>query len=286
MRITSHATGLQDVLTPGDPQALTRHALGPVVADLAERRPPHPLREAPTDVPSRPRSIDCEALKRFAERRIAERKQEQERLWNKALSLPGVPVEKRPLAGYLLLRHVDGRPVEGEDLARLDLANETLLETRRGLRLGRGNVDMDIRRTEHESTRRVHIARSLSGVWSSGPERHPRIALAATALFVQAGNCGDHASVALSLHAGKLRPGETANLVKPVGVDHEFVEIRTAEGRDHDVVLDAWDDGPAIMASDGRFSSGPPEPVLFRHGSDAGAAVATDLYQRLDDLIE
>ncbi|MFE8646856.1 hypothetical protein ACFX58_17400 [Sphingomonas sp. NCPPB 2930] len=287
MRITTHATGLQDLLAPHDPQTLARPALGPVAVEaLAGRAPPLPRQAAPAGAPPRPRPVDDEALKRLAERRIAERRQDIERLRDQARALPGMPVDKRPLAGYLLARHVDGRPVEGEDLARLDMANNTLLETRCSLRFGRGNVDVDIHRTGHESTRRVHVARNQAEAWSSAPERHPRIALAATALFVQAGNCGDHASLAVCLHAGRLRPGETANLVTPEEVDHEFVEIRTMDGRAHDVVVDAWGDGPAIMAEDGRFSSETPPPVLFAHASDVGPALAADLSQRLDDLIE
>lgn len=287
MRISTGAVGLRGALPSYAPPVVTCNAPRQVaVTALATSLPSRPRQEAPAEGPSRPRSVEPEALERFAERRISVQEQELEHLRNNASVLPGMPVEKMALAGYLLARHVDGRPAEGEDLARLDLADDTLIETRRGLRVGRGNVDVDIQRTGHESTQRVRIARSFAEVWSSTPERHPRIAMAATALFVQAGNCGDHASVALSLHAGKLSPGETANLVKPSGIDHEFVEIRTTEGREHDVVIDAWGDGPVIMATDGRFSSGSPEPFLCEYRDDSGAAVAADLDQRLGELQE
>jgi len=287
MRISTRAAGLRDALPNHDSPVVTCNAPRQVaVTALATRLPPRPRQDASAEGSSRPRSVHPEALERFAERRIAMQEQELEHLRNNASALPGMPVEKMALAGYLLARHVDGRPAEGEDLARLNLADDTLIETRRGLRVGRGNVDVDIQQTGHESTQRVRIARGFAEVWSSTPERHPRIAIAAAALFVQAGNCGDHASVALSLHAGKLRPGETANLVKPAGIDHEFVEIRTAEGREHDVVIDAWGDGPVIMATDGRFSSGSPEPFLYGYRDDSGAAVAADLGQRLGELKE
>jgi hypothetical protein len=158
------------------------------------------------------------------------------------------------LAGYLLTRSLDGRPVAGNDLVRLDKADDTVINARKALSAGRGNVHSDIARSNGSSPHLVSSGRELVA-WMWGYVGKDTCRVAAAAMYSRAGNCGEHAAVGLVLHASKLAPDETAHLVAP-DVDHKFGEVRTSEGRDHDVVMDPWAHGPAIMAVDGRFADG------------------------------
>jgi uncharacterized protein (DUF2267 family) len=192
--------------------------------------------------------------------------------------------EKIPHASYLLARRIDGRPLKGDDLERVSRGDDSLIETRLGLRLGRGNVDVDIERTGHENSRRVRVAREIVLDQLESGETNQPMAVAAAALFVQAGNCMEHADAALALHAGRQTPDETAVVVEPVGIDHNFLELRTEGGREHDVVVDPWADGPAIMATDGQFSAPQMPNELARLPPAQAAQAVADLHHRMDQL--
>jgi hypothetical protein len=129
-----------------------------------------------------------------------------------------------------------------------------VLETREALAYGRGNVTTDIQASDHESTRRVAIAREITGHMERLHSNFGPSDAAAVAMFVAAGNCGEHARVATSLHVAKLGEAESAHDVTRNGVDHAWCESRSGKGRDHDVVIDPWAEGPAILAPDGEYT--------------------------------
>lgn len=166
-----------------------------------------------------------------------------------------VDAGEMPLAGYLLARHVDGRQVEGDDLERLRLANDSMRETRALLEHGRGNVREDIENTAHESSRRTQGHRALlkendiESTWLSAP------------IWSGAGNCGEHADVSVAVHAARMPPGEQARAVKPMFIDHVWAEsipmedvISKQSNPERKIVMDSWMDGPAVFESDSPYS--------------------------------
>jgi hypothetical protein len=274
--ISAAPVGLRVALVPADAAAGVATRRASVAQDGGPTSPPPLPTRHETSANARP--VDPQATQRLAELRQGERREELDRMRQ---TVGALPPDKIPHASYLLARHVDGRPLEGEDLERLGRGDDTVLQARHGLRRGRGNVDEDIARTDHESSRRVRVAREI--VLEAG-ETNETMAVAAAALFLQAGNCLEHADAALALHAIRQAPDETAVVVKPANVDHNFLELRTGLGREHDVVVDPWADGPAIMASDGRFSA-PQEPdELARLPAELAPRATAELDTRLDEL--
>src|SRR5207245_4025816 len=96
--------------------------------------------------PEPARRFSAHALQRFTDQRAAERDQELQALGN--VSHTRAPAEKLPLAGYLLTRSLDGRPLAEEDIVRLDKADDTVIDARKALSAGRGNVHSDIDRSD------------------------------------------------------------------------------------------------------------------------------------------
>jgi hypothetical protein len=198
--------------------------------------------------------LHAEAMLAFEERVVVQRRLELEGRNYLAEAMPRLAPKETPLAGYLFMRAVDGRHVEGGDLTNLRKGNDTVIETREALAFGRGNVATDIQASDHESTRRVTVAREISGHMERLHSDFGLPDAAAVAMFVAAGNCGEHARVATSLHVAKLGEAEAAHDVKRKGVDHAWCESRSGKGRDHDVVIDPWAEGPAILAPDGAYT--------------------------------
>jgi hypothetical protein len=151
-----------------------------------------------------------------------------------------------PLAGYLLARQADGRPVEGQDLDLLRDAHDSVREARSLLPLGRGNVREDIIATKGLSTGSVNIARHLQkslGTLSDGQ----------AAILVGAGNCGEHANLTAIAMASRAAMDIKARLTTRPLIDHTWTEASRKgdhKDREHTAVLDAWRDGPAVFAPD------------------------------------
>jgi len=228
--------------------------------------------------------MNLEAIERLAALQVAERSRELDTL-RQANRHGYLPQDKLPHAAYLLARHIDGRPVEGGDLDRLRRADDTVIETRCRLSVGRSNVDVDIDRTAHDSSRRLYAGRELAATQlATGAQADEHLAVAAAALFLRAGNCMEYANAALALHAARQGPDETALTVVPDSVDHRFVELHTGQGREHDVVVDPWADGPAIMAPDGYFSTVPRLRELARVGPADAPSVSASVEQGLDQM--
>lgn len=200
------------------------------------------------------RRLSEEAVLSFVEQDATRRRVELTHLSLVSKNMPCLASEETMLAGYVFARSVDGRHVEGTDLDALREGNSTLIETRKTLAYGRGNVSIDIEATDHESSRRVAVGRALIEHLKQANKRMGTADLAAVAMFVKAGNCGEHAQVATILHVARLEGDESSHQVKREGVDHDWAEIRSGKGREHDVVIDTWGEGPAIFASDGAYT--------------------------------
>lgn len=170
-----------------------------------------------------------------------------------------------PLAAYLLMRAVDGRPVAAPEIARLRLANASVNETRQLLKHGRGNVDVDVRATHNESTWRMKAARTFrqereqkaNVPWNAFEQRAPYSAAAASVFG--AGNCGEHTSTATVYHSRRLAPNEEVHYVNAPAAGHTFSEARIpsapeAEQPERTIVMDAWTKGPAVLAADAHFA--------------------------------
>lgn len=175
---------------------------------------------------------------------------------------------ERQLGGYLLARQTVGRPVEGADFDRLRRANETVMEARKALRRGRGNVREDIRDSNGESSVRANAARDVATHLESTSEFSSDVCHTAVAMAVQSGNCAEHADVAAFLHAPHLGEGEHVYAVGSTVVDHSWAEWhgQSSDRGDH-IVMDPWAKGPAIFADDGAFSANQHE-IATRHHYD------------------
>ncbi|WP_035227168.1 hypothetical protein [Paracidovorax oryzae] len=174
----------------------------------------------------------------------------------------GLPAPRRDMAGdallrpYVMARAIDGRHVEGPDLARLRQAHGTVEATRRLLSIGRGNVAQDIERTGGESLRGMIAAKAVAGhLVDAG---WPQVAAnAAGAIAARAGNCDEHAALAALLHVPRLRPQEALCQVISHEIPHVWTEVRGDGGPEDDLVMDAWLEGPAVFAPDGQWSDTP-----------------------------
>lgn len=180
----------------------------------------------------------------------------------------------KQLASYLMGRRIDGREIEGQELARLRQANDVLQETREALPIGRGNVTTDIASSNGNSARTYSAARVVR---NSRKLNALPLHRAAIAEIAGAGNCGEHSAVAVHKLAARLSDGQEAHSVFNRSVDHGWAELRTSDpdGRAQPtVVLDAWGEGPAIHAEDGRYASPdiPPEHRVSDYSYDARTA--------------
>lgn len=151
-------------------------------------------------------------------------------------------------------RALDGRAIEGEALDRLRQANDVLQQTREAMPIGRGNVTTDIDATSGHSYRTYSAARVVR---NSRKLNVLPVHRAAIAEIAGAGNCGEHAAVAVHKLAAGLSEGQEVHSVVNREADHGWAELRTpaAPHERPTIVVDAWGEGPAIHAEDGVFTS-------------------------------
>jgi hypothetical protein len=191
-----------------------------------------------------------------------------------------VAAEDKPLAAYLTARALDRRPVEGQDLERLQRADQTVQASRRTLLHGRGNVSTDIAATEHESSCRVMAAHAFAAGQALGSADKAAVAAAAGA-----GVCDDFARVAMVNHAQTLQPEETLMVMKSPASRHSWVEVAHGCARPEEggmptrhpgrITVDGWAEGPAVFSED-RNQELYAQPVVLRerlHEEDALTAV-------------
>lgn len=169
-----------------------------------------------------------------------------------------VEPEEMTLAGYLLARSVDRRRVEGEDLERLHLANDSMREARSLLDHGRTNVREDRAFSSGESARRGLGNRRLED------DSSLQTTVLSRAIWSGAGICGEHAHMARATHATRMPRGEEARLVHIPSFDPDHAWVESVPPDDVDsrrtnlertIVLDTWFDGPAVFASDSQHYS-------------------------------
>ena len=158
------------------------------------------------------------------------------------------------LGGYLMDRELVAGPVEEADFDNIRRANQTVIDTRKALRHGRGNVRDDINYSGGLSTVRTEAGRRLEQRLLAAKVA-PDISRVASALAAQAGNCAEHADIAAFLHATRMREGEQVYTIGHETIDHQWAEWR-GEGSagEQRIVMDAHAKGSAIFAEDGAYS--------------------------------
>ena len=165
------------------------------------------------------------------------------------------PADQR-LLGYTMGRAVEGKPVEGSDLERLRRCNQTVEQTRSLLSLGRGNVAPDIHASGGASTRHAEAGRRVTGQTMRAHQLESfSMARAVSAIQAQAGNCNEHAVLAMHLHAGQLQRGEVVHAASHKAADHAWAELRDPQEPEHHVAMDPWGYGPAVFVGDGAFTA-------------------------------
>jgi hypothetical protein len=195
-----------------------------------------------------------------------------------------VPPELRPLATYAAHRALHGRPLL-EDLGPLRKADDTVRETRAMLWAGRGNVREDLVRTSFDSSRRTFVMRNMVMA-----EEHALPAditdsaftniCAGLAAAAGAGNCGEHASIALRLHAGRLGEGQVVSKLAQLAYDHVWV-VQSPKAGEHGptIVIDPWMRGPAVMLEDARPLHRMKKPTPFEIVSAEQAPAVHEAFQ-------
>ncbi|WP_157644597.1 hypothetical protein [Burkholderia ubonensis] len=158
---------------------------------------------------------------------------------------PGLDVKNIQLAAYLTARSTINRTIEGEQLHGLRKANDTVNAARDLLPYGRANVTADVAKSPETYWRNEFMSFRPQGLGSVAR-------YTAMVMKVGAGNCGAHAAVTTGVHAKKLSLGETLLVCSAQDFDHQWSETVLPSG--DRVVMDAWADGPAVMAEDSKFS--------------------------------
>jgi|GEM_PF-6491927 len=155
-----------------------------------------------------------------------------------------------PLAGYLLARCADQRPVEDDGLELLRDAHDSIREARNLMPHGRGNVKEDVAATKGLSYRAVlHKQRKI---------KKEDLPPNAAAVFGGSGNCGEFAVTTAIAMAARMKPHIKARMTKRIFVDHTWTEAAPHGqygDRERTVILDGWRSGPAVFAPDGAHSS-------------------------------
>lgn len=177
-----------------------------------------------------------------------------------------LPSSALPLAGYLLARRVDERPVDQNDVKRLRNADAALGEARATMILGRGNVDVDLSKSEGESRVGMVAAREMVNDWNREGVRladtEPvdfHVKRAAASMVFGAGSCAEHASLAILSYGNEAQrheqpPQERVQAVHHRIHKHGWAEARSGAGSSGRVVMDPWADGPPVLAEDSRFA--------------------------------
>ncbi|MGL4605750.1 MAG: hypothetical protein ACRCU9_16555 [Iodobacter sp.] len=153
-----------------------------------------------------------------------------------------------PLASYLLARSILNKTIDDTRLAPLLKANDSVTSAREKLSFGRGNVRADLQKSQ-EARWRTAFCRDLN----IDLPHHGQPELIAKALLMKAGNCGEYGDVVTYIHAAKLGEKEKIFRVHGTkGFDHAWAELEAPGGSR--IIMDAWADGPAILAEDSAFS--------------------------------
>jgi hypothetical protein len=166
------------------------------------------------------------------------------------------PVQTQQLGAYLVGRRLVGQFDSNEEIARLVKANDTVHEAREALPFGRGNVSTDLEATNGESAQRVAAGRVLTNRLRDAGARLGVSHTVAVAEQVKAGACSEHADVSIHRHVPKLEPGDQVHKVAAPDADHGWAEWRRpGSPLQNAIVMDAWAEGPAIFAENGKYTN-------------------------------
>ncbi|KAF7964011.1 hypothetical protein AWV80_03210 [Cupriavidus sp. UYMU48A] len=165
------------------------------------------------------------------------------------------PRQTQQLGAYLVGRRLVGRFDSDAQVARLKQANDTVHEAREALSFGRGNVSMDLDITDGESGQRVAAGRVLTKRLEDSGAALGVSHTVAMAELVKAGLCSEHGDVSIHRHIPKLAPSDQVHKVAAPDVDHGWAEWRRpGSPLKNAIVMDAWAEGPAIFAEDGKYT--------------------------------
>ncbi|MDA8523004.1 hypothetical protein M5C95_19770 [Acidovorax sp. NCPPB 4044] len=179
-----------------------------------------------------------------------------------------------PLLGYALARRLDGRPLPPEDIPRLQRAQDAVLDTRQALPLGRGNVLEDALASGYQSRYRAQAAYMVSHRMDRDAHlrnsdadslRKSAVHLAAASLAAGAANCDGRAAIVLGQYAQRLQAdgvdsAESVYQLSSSALKHSWAEARIPGQPERTIVLDAWTDGPAILAEDSMLATAKDKP--------------------------
>lgn len=172
------------------------------------------------------------------------------------------------------------------DAASLIAAQDSLAETRAILSRGRGNVIDDNRKTNFDAAGRSHAAlegermfrlalqpgtkdelgarlvkmlphEEVTALTDGAQGKIANVgrgmALAASSIVNRSGYCDPHAYVSLVQHAPRMGPREMLTIVGSYSpFPHTWTNVERRLGKGQQVILDAWADGPAVLAEDSR----------------------------------
>jgi len=190
------------------------------------------------------------------------------------------------LAAYLLACTAINEPIDGDDFINLWRGNDTVEATREKLDKGRGNISLDIEKTNHDSSRRTQAGRlmrdkifeTISKTTAITTRTAGQVTTAIN-LYTRAGTCADNASVAAYLHAKNYAPtfsqGQTINYVSNKGIGHDWAEFRIngTKANSRDVILDAWGEGSAILRKHAAIATVEGKLIIF-HSCDKNSSHA------------
>ena len=169
------------------------------------------------------------------------------------------------LSQYLENRGREHRAVSPISRGMLERGTEAVDTVRKQIPM-RGNVRTDLDQTEQQAAHRLYASRypvtaNMRMRLNSGhklplPELKAAVISAASARVTGAGNCDEFQSAALLAAGKKLRQGERLVATVNDAKDHTFVQMESQrpDGTMRVVVLDAWANGPAILAEDCAYA--------------------------------
>ncbi|MDN7933646.1 hypothetical protein QZM52_20375 [Burkholderia metallica] len=124
-------------------------------------------------------------------------------LRHEASERPGIAPHEIDLAGYLVASAIAYQPIEEKSLPFLRDANHSVTETRKQLHYGSDNTFKEncTEAEMYDVSIRIKFLRELTKRHGNGNSF-----AAAAAIFMSAGNCGEHRDVAAAMHASSEKP--------------------------------------------------------------------------------
>lgn len=165
---------------------------------------------------------------------------------------------------YLLDRYIDGRPVDPDDVRRLERADQASDAARHVLPLGRGNVEPERDQAEVPAAAGQLLHHELMDMgfqWGPDPVTSHYATAAMTSKIFGAGVCDNYAALAaLSYGAQAQRDGfehqqdERLLLISHQRHKHLWVEVRSPEDGAPAIMMDPWREGPAVFTEDAALA--------------------------------